>query len=91
MVALDLYTPNSEMSTSYSEWLLERIQSDEEDDNAIAAIADVLAGTDIAHIPDLPIKRRKHVKRNRAEGHQKLFLDYFTPNATYKEHFRRRY
>lgn len=43
---------------------------------------------------DIPVRRKKHtyIDRNREEGHQRLWNDYFSENPTYPERlFRRRF
>lgn len=82
------------MAQRYDQWLLDRLQSDDEDELAIAivqqAIADIL--DDEGHKQaSRPAKKKKHIHRNRAAAHQQILQDYFTPGATYEDLFRRRY
>ena len=82
------------MAQRYDQWLLDRLQSDDEDELAIAivqqAIADIL-NDEGQKQASRPAKMKKHIHRNRAAAHQQILQDYLTPGATYEDLFRRRY
>jgi hypothetical protein len=82
------------MAERFNQWLLERCQSDEEEEWAIelvqTAIKTALADPQ-DHTAQRASKKRKIIHRNRAAAHNQLIQDYFKPGATYEDSFRRRY
>ena len=73
--------------------IVEDLVNDETNNQDMTFLLKVLqAAQDLRPSSFLPRAKRRFIKRDRQEAHERLFKDYFTEDSVYNEqHFRRRF